>query len=264
MNRFRRAVNLQPRVDGGSRKTEATLVAERLREEIVQGRIAPSAKLRLAALAERYGVGRGPLREAASKLAAEQLVVFEDHRGFRVAAISRDDLVDLTQTRQRVEIWALRDAIAHGDDDWEAEVLAALHRLRKTSNLDPAPEGQLRFSERHREFHAALVAACPSAYLLRFRATLYAHSERYRALAEHRYRGEPDRDVPAEHHAIAQAAVDRDADRAAALLEDHIGRTARTLFESYPALFGEPESSGPEERSVGGRRPTHWGVGSPQ
>lgn len=224
------------------RKTEATLVAERLREEIVRGRIRPASKLKLAALAERYGIGRGPLREAASKLAAEQLVVFEDHRGFRVAPISRTDLEDVTRTRQRVEQWALRDAIEHGDDEWEAGVVAALHRLGKTSNLDPEPEGQARFSDRHRAFHEALCAACPSAYLLRFRETLYAHSERYRALAEHRYRSQAKRDVPAEHAAIARAAVARDADGACALLQAHIGRTAQTLVEGYPELFGDDDS----------------------
>lgn len=221
------------------RKTEATRVAERLREAIVRGRVRPAAKLKLAALAEEYGIGRGPLREAASKLAAERLVVFEDHRGFRVAPVSRADLEDVTQTRQRIETLALRDAIQHGDDAWEGAVLSALHRLGRTSNLDPSDEGRARFSARHREFHAALCSACPSTYLLRFRETLYSHSERYRSLAEDRYRGETHRDVPAEHEAIARATVDRRADEACALLQAHIGRTAKTLFDSYPDLFRE-------------------------
>lgn len=221
------------------RKTGATLVAERLREAIVQGRVRPASKLKLAALAEQYGTGRGPLREAASKLAAEQLVVFEDHRGFRVAPISRADLMDVTQTRQRIETMALRDAITHGDDEWEGAVMAALHRLGRTSNLDASEAGRAQFSARHREFHAALCAACPSTHLLRFRETLYSHSERYRSLAEDRYRGEMHRDVPAEHEAIARATVERRSDDACALLEAHIGRTASTLIESYPQLFGE-------------------------
>lgn len=223
-------------------KTEATLVAERLREEIVRGRVRPSTKLKLAALAEEYGIGRGPLREAASKLAAERLVVFEDHRGFRVAPISREELIDLTQTRQRVETMVLRDAITHGDDEWEATVLAALHRLGKASNLDPSEAGRAKFSDRHREFHAALCSACPSTYLLRFRQTLYDHSERYRSLAEDRYRRDAHRDVPTEHADIAQAAVERKVERACDLLRDHIARTANTLIEAFPKLFGEEGS----------------------
>lgn len=231
------------------RKTEATLVAARLRDEIVQGRVAPGSKLKLAVLAERYGVGRGPLREAASKLAAEQLVIFEDHRGFRVAAISREDLVDVTRTRQRIELWALSESMENGDDEWEAQVLAALHRLSKTSNLAAEPSEQTLFFRRHREFHAILCSACPSNYLLRFRETLYAHSERYRALAEHRYRSEPGRDVPAEHEALAHAAVRRETRRACEILGTHMEKTAQTLIESYPVLFGGGAKSEAEGRS---------------
>ncbi len=222
----------------GRRKTEATLVAERLRDEIVRGVVPPASKLKLATLAQRYGIGRAPLREAASKLAAEQLLVFEDHRGFRVAPISREDLISVTHTRQRIERLALTDAILHGDDVWEGEVMAALHRLGRTSNLDPTEDGRARFIDRHRDFHAALCSACPSTYLLRFRETLYAHSQRYRTLAEDRYRRDARRDVADEHEAIAQAAVDRDTRAACDLLEAHLERTAQTLIDVYPEVFG--------------------------
>lgn len=221
--------------DVDERKTEATRVAERLREEIVRGVVAPASKLKLAPLATRYGIGRAPLREAASKLAAERLLEFEDHRGYRVAPVSRADLLDVTRTRQRIESMALADAIAHGDDAWEGGVMAALHRLLKCSPLDVGAEAQLAFSQRHQAFHDALVAACPSRHLLRFRETLYAHSERYRALAEHRYRQQPgSRDVAGEHRALAEATVARDAPTACRLLEEHIERTARTLVDLLP------------------------------
>lgn len=217
--------------DETDRKTDATRVAERLRDEIVRGVVAPASKLKLAPLADRYGIGRAPLREAASKLTAEQLLVFEDHRGFRVAPVSREDLLDVTRTRQRIEVLCLTDAIEHGDDGWEARVLSSLHLLSKTSNLDPSDDGKLAFSDRHRGFHDALVSACPSAHLLRFRETLYAHSERYRALAEQRYRdGVRTRDVHAEHTELAQAALARDVPRACHLIEAHIHRTAETLL----------------------------------
>ena len=228
-------------MDDSSRKTEATLVVERLRDEIVRGVVAPDSKLRLAALSERYGIGRAPIREAASKLAAEQFLVFEDHRGFRVAPVSKADLIDVLRTRQRIETMALTDAIVYGDDHWEGDVMAALHRLSRTSNIDPAD--RLQFRKRHAEFHRTLCSACPSAYLLRFRETLYAHSERYRALAEDHYRQQNERDVPAEHEEIAVAAVNREVERACQCLQSHLERTAQTLLENYPELFGDQDSA---------------------
>ena len=72
-----------------TKPTEASLITARLRQEIVNGTVAPGAKLKLVPLARRYEVSRGPLREAAARLAAEGLVTIEDQRGFRVAPISR-------------------------------------------------------------------------------------------------------------------------------------------------------------------------------
>jgi GntR family carbon starvation induced transcriptional regulator len=227
--------------DALSKPTEASLITDRLREEIVSGRVAPGAKLKLVPLAERYEVSRGPLREAASRLAAEGLVTIEDQRGFRVRPISRDDLLDVTRTRQRIEVLALRDAIEHGDLSWEGRVMAACHVLARVSAHDGSEAARATFLEHHQGFHEALVSACPSAYLLDFRARLYALSERYRHLAVNRYEADVARVIAAEHQAIADAAVGRDADRACALLASHLQDTADTLLATYPELFGPHE-----------------------
>ncbi len=222
------------------KQTDATVVAARLREEIVRGVVAPGSKLKLVPLARRYSIGRGPLREAACRLAAEGLVVIEEQRGFRVAPISRRDLVDVTRTRRRIEAMALRDAIAHGDVAWEGEVLAALHMLERSSALDDSDAGRESFTAHHRAFHEALCRACPSVYLLHFRELLYVHSERYRCLAADRYRARVvSRDVTGEHRALAEAAVGRDAETACELLDLHLQHTADTLLDD-PNLFGDP------------------------
>lgn len=226
------------------RPTEASLAAERLRADIVAGRLAPGSRLKLAPLARELGVSRAPLREAANRLATEGLLTQADQRGFRVAAISRADLADVTQTRQRIEALALRDAIAAGGLDWEGEVMAALHRLDRLSlSGDGAPGApssaaqQARFRVEHARFHAALVSACPSVHLLDFRERLYALTERYRNLA---LVGPPTgRDVRAEHRALAEAAVSRDAERAVALLSHHLAATAAALADGLPHLFGD-------------------------
>lgn len=230
--------------DALSKPTEASLVTDRLREEIVQGVVAPGTRLKLVPLARRYEVSRGPLREAASRLAAEGLVTIEDQRGFRVSPISRADLLDVTRTRQRVEVLALRDAMEHGDLAWEGEVMATCHVLARVTGHDGSPAARAEFLARHRAFHEALVAACPSAYLQHFRERLYALSERYRHLAADRYAaGASSRDIAAEHRAIAEAAVARDAERACALLAAHLGETAATLLGAYPELFADGEGA---------------------
>lgn len=223
-----------------SKPTEASTVAARLRTEIVEGRVVPGSRLKLEPLADRYEVSRGPLREAASRLASEGLLTFEDQRGYRVAPISRADLLDLTESRKRIELLTLRDAIAEGDLAWEGRVLAALHVLDRVTDHDGSAEARMVFAEHHRIFHDTLADACRWGYLRAFRDRLYGLADRYRHLAADRYvTGDTARDVAAEHRAIAEAAIARRADEACELLAAHLDETARALIDGYPEIFGD-------------------------
>ena len=218
-----------------STQTKASTVLDRLRAAIVHGTHAPGEKLRLEHLAPLYGVGRTPLREACCRLASEGLVTIEDQRGFRVATISRGDLLDLTRTRQQIEPLALRASILRGDIAWEGEVTAALHRLQRAGEparrgADPADT----WASEHARLHAGLLAACDSPLLLRFCATLFEQSERYRRIAA--ACGQPDRDIHGEHAALVRAALGRDPERAAALWVEHIARTTDRVLAFLPAL----------------------------
>lgn len=223
----------RPRPADDASPSLTSVVLDQLRDDIVAGALAPGEKLRLEHLTSRYGCGRTPLREACSRLAAEGLVLASEQRGFRVAPISRDDLNDLTLTRQRIETLALRDAIARGDQAWEARVVAALARL---AGITRQHRGIVRrdWEEAHRELHTALLSACGSPWLLRFHALLYDQSERYRRLSE---RADGDaRDVDREHELLVAATLGRDAERAAARLTEHLAKTKDRALEGHPTL----------------------------
>ena len=132
---------------------------EQLRSDILHGRLRPTERLRINALAERYDVGATAIREALSRLVADGLVEAEEQRGFCVARVSREDLLDLTQTRIDVESLALRRAVERGDVEWESHLLSAFHRLSK-AHLPTTPEHRLLWAATHRQFHEALVAGC--------------------------------------------------------------------------------------------------------
>ncbi len=224
-----------PRAVPETQATKASTVVDQLRAEIVQGRLAPGEKLRLEHLVPRYGVGRTPLREACCRLAAEGLVTIEDQRGFRVAAISRGDLLDLTRTRQQIEPLALRAAIQKGDKRWEGEVTAALHRLQQVGG-PPRHGAPLddRWEQEHGQLHARLLSACDSPLLVRFCASLFEQSERYRRIAA--AHGQPTRNIEDEHATLVRTALARDTERACALLIEHIARTADRVLSSHPDL----------------------------
>lgn len=217
-----------------SEPTLASAVVDRLRGDILHGVLPPGEKLRLEHLAPRYGVGRTPLREACCRLASEGLVTIEDQRGFRVAPISREDLLDLTRTRQQLEPLALRAAIAHGDIGWEGEVTAALHRLSRREPTSGSGTLDDTWEREHARFHATLLSACGSPWLLKFHAMLFDQTERYRRLAQ--AYGKARRHVEDEHSALVKATLERNAERACALLTEHIARTTELVLSCHPAL----------------------------
>jgi len=199
-----------------------------LRRDIVEGHLAPGVKLRVEHLKDRYAVGAGTLREALAVLISDALVVSEGQRGYYVAPISQDDLDDVARTRILLETEALRLSIRAGDDEWEARLIAAYHRLGKSeSKLSRRHERIREWEQRNREFHEALISACGSRWLLYTIGLMYRQSERYRHLSI----SSPlnDRDVHAEHAELHEASLARDARRACKALERHIRLTCESL-----------------------------------
>ena len=208
-----------------------TLAFERLREDILLGRLAPSERLRIQALSERYEIGATAIREALSRLTTDGLVQAEDQRGFAVTPVSREELLDLTQTRIRIEQMALRLAVTYGDVEWESQVLSSAHRLSRTETEPRSAETLTACAALHRQFHEALVAGCGSPWLVRVCRLLYDQSERYRALSVQPARKRK-RDVGKEHRDLAEAALARDADALCRLIEAHLRRTSDLILES--------------------------------
>jgi GntR family carbon starvation induced transcriptional regulator len=209
-------------------KTQSEAVFNRLRGDIINGRLLPGAKLTSDILRQQYSVGISPLREALSRLSGFGLVTQEGQRGFRVAGISVEELLDLTKVRIWVECAALRSSFVKGGNDWEGEVLAAAHRLTGERFTNPQGHVDERWEERHRAFHNSLVQACGSPHLLRYREILYDLSDRYRRLAT--LIASKERDVQGEHDGIAKAVMARDPELACALLENHLLSTTELIL----------------------------------
>lgn len=211
-------------------KTIAKTITNQLRANILNGRLSPGLKLHLDDLKQSLGVSLSPLREGLSRLAAEGLVTGEDQRGFSVAPVSRRDFIEIIDLRTMLETKALRASIEQGDDEWEARVVSTHHLLSK---LEERRWKQSHFDEwedKHRSFHDALIRASNSPLLLSFSQTLVDMNHRYRRI--YNLKNPPNRDVAQEHRALAEAALSRDADRACALLRDHIERTAKNILRS--------------------------------
>lgn len=91
-------------------------IAKQLRREILDGVHPPGAWLREQHLAERFGVSRGPIREALRLLAEERLVESEPFRGARVARLTPEEIVEIFELRATLFALAARFAAERAPD----------------------------------------------------------------------------------------------------------------------------------------------------
>jgi DNA-binding GntR family transcriptional regulator len=99
-------------------------VADRLRNDVLAGELLPGAHLRETELAGRFGVSRGPVRDALLQLAQEGWLVLEPHCGAKVASPVAESVLPLIRAQRRLlERFALRrffkDITAVDLDAWD-------------------------------------------------------------------------------------------------------------------------------------------------
>ncbi len=216
-------------------KTRTSEIYGELRKDILECRLKPGARLRSDELKAQYDIGLSPLREALMKLASDGLVVLEEHKGFRVASVSKSDLLDVTFLRKELDSTGIKLSIEKGGDRWEANIVAALHELSRRKKIGDDGLIDSEWEVRHRAFHYSLVAACGSPWLLHFRDQLYDLADRYRRLSVQYLQAA--RDDLAEHQEIASAVLARDTDASVFLIRRHLDATIRIVLAGDPALF---------------------------
>ncbi|WP_315718753.1 MULTISPECIES: GntR family transcriptional regulator [unclassified Bradyrhizobium] len=201
-----------------------------IERDIVAGTLAPGSRLGIVELAKRYEIGPTPLREGLSRLVSRGLINSTGQRGFRVAEVSRDDLVDITRMRTVVEKEALRLAMQSGGDAWEAGIIAALHQMRRYIQRMQSEfrEGAPEFDRLHKAFHTALLEACGSPRLLAAHSDLYDQAYRYRRVMMRSF--DDGSGFIREHEALAELILARDAAAAQARLEAHLRSTVEIVY----------------------------------
>lgn len=155
------------------RATYASMVTERLRDSIVNGSLAPGSQLSEAELATRFGVSRGPVREALQRLIQEGLVRAEPHRGVFVPVLTEDDVRDIYLARAALESAAVQHIITSSRSEAAADDLDAMVKLMAEAEKADDWEAVGRHDL---DFHSALVAATGSERLQRMFSTVISET----------------------------------------------------------------------------------------
>ncbi len=126
-------------------------IAARLRQDILAGQLQPGAPLREVDLSERFGVSRGPVREAFRQLTQQGLLVLEPNKGVRVAQNPSVEVRPLVvQLRRTIEVFVLDsifDRITEADIEIWDEILRDIKRACEAKDLNSLTDNDLRFHQ---------------------------------------------------------------------------------------------------------------------
>jgi DNA-binding GntR family transcriptional regulator len=216
-------------------KTEGLMARayQQVRQEIVQGAVAPGEPLFEMHLADRLGMSRTPVREALKVLTRDGYLEELPGRGYAVPRRSLDDMREFFELREVLEAAATRYAALRAT----AAEVEQMERLCERYAREPDHDAWSRIGS---DFHDLVVQAARNVRLAGLLEPLNAQivmSRRSVALA-----AAEERDAAIEdHQRICRAIKARDAERAQALAAGHVRRShARTLAAYGPQAFVPP------------------------
>jgi DNA-binding GntR family transcriptional regulator len=197
-----------------------------MRRAIVEGEMAPGSKLSEPELARRYGVSRGPLREALRRLEARNLVELKANVGARVVHLSLPQLLEIYLVREALEGLAARLAAERMD----RTEIAELRALLEDHQDQMVQEGGWAYFQKEGDldFHYRIVQGSGNSRLIRLLCNdLYHLVRMYRC----QFGMASPRAKPAysEHLLIVDAIAARDAEQAEMLMRCHVRASRRNV-----------------------------------
>jgi DNA-binding GntR family transcriptional regulator len=196
------------------------LAYDELRAMIVDGRLAPGARVGQAELAEALGISRGSVREALRRLAGDGLVEFEVNRGFFVADIGLDRVLERLEVRLHLEPVVARLAAERRTEE-------DLTALRRSVDEERAARTAAAAHDASRAFHLAMATATQNDAFVRIVDSLWIADVGRRLLARRRTQPDWQSGDVAEHLALVDAVEAGDGTRAETLMREHVASAWR-------------------------------------
>src|SRR4029453_5893155 len=153
----------------------AQLIADQLRELIVQGAFSPGQQVNESALASQLNTSRGPLREALQRLCQEGILVSKRNRGVFVLELSTQDVKEIYAVREAVEL-AAANTLLDSDPEHVADTCRELKGIIRNMAKQVAASDWQAIARLDMQFHTAFVSGTGNTRLIRIYETLAAES----------------------------------------------------------------------------------------
>ncbi|WP_309105703.1 GntR family transcriptional regulator [Arthrobacter sp.] len=153
----------------------AQLIADQLREQIVQGMFRPGEQINESVLASQLNTSRGPVREALQRLCQEGILVSRRNRGVFVLELAIDDIREIYAVREAVETTAA-DALLDAGQDQVDDTCQVLTSVIEDMAKQVAVSDWQAIARLDMQFHTAFVSGAGNTRLIRIYETLAAES----------------------------------------------------------------------------------------
>lgn len=220
-----RAVQIAKSARGGDVAGQDRLQSlhDLIREDIVEGRLEPGARLKTAELAKHYGTSTNPVREALHHLQGEGVVIISPNKGARVRPISEDFVRNIYEIRALVEPYLVRWFVDYATDP----EIEALERLQR--DIDQNRSDYQGYWQANEQFHNIIYGRHYNQEAVelenRQRKVLHILTRRF-AISRSRWQA-----ITREHWDIIEAIKRHDADTAARVMEQHVRGACQHLIE---------------------------------
>jgi DNA-binding GntR family transcriptional regulator len=200
-------------------------VASRVRDMIIEGALAPGARIYEEQLAKTLGVSRTPMREALKTLASEGLIELAAARGAVVKRFSPKDVRDMLDVLAVLESFAARLACKGASDEQIAELRALHERMAAFFKA----RNRLEYYKLNQDFHSGILRLSGNAALQSAHLAIQARLKRIRYIGN----SEPRKwnDAMSEHEEMVRRLEARDAEGLAAILALHMEHTWERVKE---------------------------------
>jgi DNA-binding GntR family transcriptional regulator len=201
-----------------------------LRAQILDGRLAPGAKLNMRGIAVQLDISVTPVRDAALRLASEGLVENVEGRGLTVTQFTEADILHTLDLRTLLEVHAIEEVGPSLAEQSIIRLEQLLVREEEEVRNKPLPDMR-RYALVSRQFHHELVAAANDRVLLDLYERLHAYVVMERA--QHGFVNARFAEDHDEHVGILAALRRGDHTNAACLMREHLTQVKRQAIAGF-------------------------------
>ncbi len=223
-------------------RTKSDYIYEKIKDDIIEGKLALGERLLISTLAQQYNVSAMPIREVINRLLQDGLVETIANVGARIVTFDKHKYKEIFFVEIELEALALKMAAESANDD----LIKKLENIIAEMEDSLAKSDMFLYAKLNKKFHLAICEANPNTFLYETLVSLWNRVDLIRRTLALSFTRATE--SLAEHKLILQAVTDRDGERAVQAFRQHKANASKFYQKNFPT-WGYNEDASDEIKS---------------